>query len=58
MQIPMQWLVYHANYFKWFEVGRTELCGYRVSYAKLEMGISLRGRVIVNIKAPAVYDEF
>ncbi|MGI6731751.1 MAG: acyl-CoA thioesterase [Anaerovoracaceae bacterium] len=53
-------VVYHANYFKWFEVGRTELLrnlGY--PYAKLEeMGISLPvAECDCKYKAPAVYDD-
>ena len=53
-------IIYHSNYFIWFEIGRTELFGkIRISYPDLEKN----GYFLVvteancKYKAPATYDN-
>lgn len=54
-------VVYHANYFVWFEIGRAELCrAYGFAYRDMERHDGLH--IIVaearcRFKAPARYDD-
>lgn len=54
-------VVYHANYFTWFEMGRTELLRsvYGISYRELEAESTIFAIVKVdcNYKKPARYDD-
>ncbi|WP_027399766.1 acyl-CoA thioesterase [Anaerovorax odorimutans] len=53
-------IVYHTNYIKWFEVGRTEYLrqiGFPYSILEKEgVWLPLAG-VVCNYKLPAVYDD-
>jgi acyl-CoA thioester hydrolase len=53
-------IVYHTNYIKWFEIGRTELLrGVGIVYAKMEaQGYNLPlTEVYCNYLFPAQYDQ-
>ena len=53
-------IVYHTNYIKWFEIGRTELLrGVGIVYAKMEaQGYNLPlTEVYCNYLYPAQYDQ-
>jgi len=53
-------VVYYANYFKWFEIGRAELLRQEgISYAALEKNglIAPVAEAQCTYKTPAVYDE-
>lgn len=52
--------VYHANYFRWFEIGRSELFRYLgLSYKEIEArGYFLPlSEVFCNFKSPSQYDD-
>lgn len=55
------WVVYHANYLIWFEIGRTEYCRARgFSYRDLEESENaflVVAESYCRYKAPAYYDD-